>query len=82
MFGSWLGEIVSFDDDYYGYDNLYASTDIEIIKEVSRKEIIAYYESIKDNPYYTREHQRFCQLYPLTDEERSLLKRTKRPHRR
>lgn len=75
-----FGEIVSFDDDYYGYDNLYASTDIEIIKEVSRKEIIAYYESIKDNPYYTREHQRFCQLYPLTDEERSLLKRTRRPH--
>ena len=77
-----FGKIVSFDDDYYGYDDLYVSSDIEIIKEISRKEIITYYESIKNNYYYSRSYRRFCQLYPLKEEERKRLVRTRKPYQR
>ena len=58
------GKIVESFDDYYGYYDLYASSDIKILKYLTRDEIIDY--ALKLNSYRMT---RFISLYKLTKDE-------------
>ncbi len=58
------GIISSFEDDYYGYYNMYASSDFKILKVLTKEEIL-------DIILNTNEKRicRFISLYKLTEEE-------------
>lgn len=57
------GEIVEFNDEYYGYYDMYAASDLDVIKFLSRKEIIEHF--LKQNTLSVR---RFVGLFRLTEE--------------
>ena len=58
------GEIITREDDYYGYYDLYSASQIEILKILSREEVI---EEAKK--MYPERLARFIQGYKLTEEE-------------
>lgn len=64
-----FGNIAQYEDEYNGYYNIYAAEHIEIIKKLSRKEIIDYGLNLN----YIRAC-RFVQGYKLTNEEIELFK--------
>ena len=63
-----FGDIVSYDDEYYGYYDMYSSSNIEIIKKLSREEIFEYMlKSSKEQLI------RFIKNYKLNDYELEVL---------
>lgn len=65
------GEIVEFNDEYYGYYDMYAASDLDVIKFLNRKEIIEHF--LKQNSLSVR---RFVSLFRLTSDEIELFKLT------
>ena len=63
------GIIDEYEDDYNGYYNIYASEHIEILKKLTREEIITY--ALNLNEIRVR---RFVQGFKLTDDEIELFK--------
>ena len=63
------GEIVEFNDEYYGYYDMYAASDLDVIKFLSREEIIKYF--LNKNCLSVR---RFVSLFRLTEDEINLFK--------
>ena len=63
------GEIVEFNDEYYGYYDMYAASDLDVVKFLSRKEIIEHL--LNQNTMSVR---RFVSLFRLTEEEINLFK--------
>ena len=59
-----FGKIDEYEDDYNGYYGMYAAENIEIMKKLSRQEIITY----ELNKYEERVI-RFIQTFKLTNEE-------------
>lgn len=59
-----FGKIIEYEDDYYGYYNMYASSNIEIIKLLTREEIISH---ILNKGYASQE--RFVMGFKLRDDE-------------
>ncbi len=59
------GEIVESYDNYYGYYDMYAAEELEVLSVVPRDEIIRMYLGLR-NPERVK---RFIQGYLLTDEE-------------
>ena len=64
-----FGNIDEYEDDYYGYYDMYASSNMEIIKKLSREEIINYALNL-----YPFRACRFIQLFKLTTDEIVLFK--------
>ncbi len=64
-----FGKIDEYEDDYYGYYDMYAAENIEIIKELNREEIISYGLNL---PSYRA--KRFVQTFKLNNDEIELFK--------
>lgn len=64
------GTIAEYDDDYFGYYDLYSCSSMEIISKLSRKEILETYYKMRDNFSLEDRYARFVWRFPLTDEER------------
>lgn len=63
------GDIHQTWSDYYGYYDLYAASDLEIVRKLSRLEILKMYKEIAQN-YSDIRILRFLRYYPnLTQEE-------------
>ena len=58
------GEIVTYDDEYYGFYDMYASTEIEILRIVPREEI---FNMIMNS--YSDRVKRYISLTKLTSDE-------------
>ena len=63
------GNIVKYDDEYYGYYDMYASSVLEIIREIKREEFIN--EVINSNVFRV---ERLISSIKLTEEELFLIK--------
>lgn len=63
------GLIDEYYDDYYGYYNMFAAECLEIIKELTREEIIDYALNLS-----IIRAMRFLSLYKLTEEEKILFR--------
>lgn len=63
------GDIVEFNDEYYGYYEMYAASDLEVLKFLSREEIIEHF--LNRNELFVC---RFVSLFKLTEEEILLFK--------
>ena len=63
------GDIVEYSDEYYGYYDMYAATEIEVLRVLTREDIINMYLSV---PGYRM--VRFVQGFRLLDEEKELMK--------
>ena len=63
------GTMVRCDDEYRGNYEMYASRNIEILRILTRKEIIDYFLERKHIPWVIR---KFIYGYPLTTQEQSL----------
>lgn len=63
------GDIVEYSDEYYGYYDMYAATEIEVLRVLTREDIINMYLSV---PGYRM--VRFVQGFRLSDEEKELMK--------
>lgn len=63
------GQICTYFDDYYGYYDMFASSQIEILKELTREEIII--TALNLNVFRV---QRFLSLFKLYKEEIELFK--------
>lgn len=61
------GEIVSFYDEYNGYDDMYAVEEISIIRKIDRDEIISMMLNVNEVRVL-----RFLQLYKLSNDELGL----------
>ena len=64
---SGSGDIVEYCDEYYGYYDMYAVSELEILSKLSRKEIIDYALRLNDIRL-----KRFLSGYKLNDEELEL----------
>lgn len=64
-----FGDIVESFDEYYGYYELYAASNIKILKYLKEDEIIAYALSLREDRML-----RFVSLYRLNSNEIKLLK--------
>ena len=64
-----FGDIVESFDDYYGYYELYAASNIKILKYLKEDEIIAYALSLREDRML-----RFVSLYRLNSDEIKLFK--------
>lgn len=64
-----LGDVVEYEDEYYGYFELYVTSKLRIDKILNRKEIIEYADSL--NEFRLR---RFVQTMRLTDSEAEYFK--------
>ena len=60
------GNIVSYDDEYNGYYDMYASSEIKILRKIERKKII---DMIKKITYADFRIRKVLQTLYLTDEE-------------
>lgn len=58
------GEILTRDDEYYGYYDLHCSSEIKILKVLSREEVLA-----EADKMYPERLARFIQGYKLNEEE-------------
>lgn len=63
------GKIIEYEDDYNGYYDMYASENIEVLKRLTREEIIMYALNLNSISVC-----RFIQGFKLTDEEIELFK--------
>lgn len=68
------GNIVTFEDEYNGYYDMYAASNLEIVKFLSRDEIINLYLTCNDN----NRVKRFVSGFKLTDEEITKMKEAQR----
>ena len=59
-----FGDYEIFNDEYYGYYNMYSVENILLVKKLSRKEIINYMKNTN-----VERIKRFISLYKLTDSE-------------
>lgn len=59
-----LGDILEYDDEYYGYYDLYVSSKLRIDKILSRKDIIEYMDKVN-----VERLKRFVQTFKLTYDE-------------
>ncbi len=64
-----FGKIQSYDDDYYGYYDMFCCSDIEIIKKISREEILTAYSKMKDDYFKKARYERFKHGFLFTQEE-------------
>lgn len=64
-----FGEIQLYDDDYYGYFDMFCCSDIEIIRKIPRSEILTAYEQMKNDYFKKKRYDRFRQYFLFTDEE-------------
>lgn len=66
-----FGTVVEGFHDYYGYYDLYASSDIKIVKKLSKIEILNIYKDLIQRPDWNYERiARFLHYYPeLTEED-------------
>lgn len=62
------GTIAEGTDEYYGYYDMYSASDLEVIRYLSREEIIQYALSLHDS----KRMERFVSKYYLTEEEQQL----------
>lgn len=67
------GEIVDYFDDYYGYYDMHASSKIEIVRVVSREEILNMVKKLIKSPYGIFELKKFFSTFALTEEEKKEL---------
>lgn len=66
-----FGDIVTFEDEYNGYYDLYSSASIKINRVIERKELIEMFlTTITSEPRVIR----FIQLYKLTEKELEMFK--------
>lgn len=63
------GEMVEFNDEYYGYYDMYSASDLYVVRFLSRKEIIEHF--LKQHELAVK---RFVGCFKLTDEEIMLFK--------
>lgn len=63
------GNIITFEDNYYGYYDMYASENISIVKKLTRNEIIMYGYNLREPRV-----NRFIAGYQLTEEEKEIFK--------
>ena len=63
------GNIITFEDNYYGYYDMYASENISIVKKLTRNEIIMYGYNLSEPRV-----NRFIAGYQLTEEEKEMFK--------
>ena len=63
------GDIVEFDDEYYGYYDMYAASDLYLERFLTREEVIKYF--LDANEFAVK---RFVSGFRLTDEEIMLFK--------
>lgn len=67
-------EVIPFENDYYGYYELYAARHIELLKKLTRQEIIDNYKELAKNLYINEMRiARFLNGYQLTEEEEAYL---------
>lgn len=66
-----FGTVVDGFHDYYGYYDMYASSDIRIVKRLSKIEILNIYKELLKNSYCNYERiARFLNYYPnLTEQD-------------
>lgn len=69
VYGS--GDIVEFNDEYYGYYDMYAASDLYVERFLSREEIIGHF--LEANEFAVR---RFVSSFRLTEEEIEVFKVT------
>lgn len=70
--------IQKFDDEYFGYYELFVCDNLEILKKVSREDIIEYYKHLKISKYNEYRFCRFVRNYPLIETEKKELQLDKR----
>lgn len=63
------GDMIQYDDEYRGNFEMFVSRNIEILKVLSRKEVIEYFLERKN---HLETFRKFIYGYPLSIEERSL----------
>lgn len=61
------GKMVSYNDEYYSYFDMYAVSEIKIVKFLTREEIIT--EMLNTNSFYL---EKFLMTFKLTDTEKIL----------
>ena len=61
------GDIINYHNDYYGVYDVYASSEIEIVRKIDREEIINMVLNM--NPFSVDRVVRFVSLYVLTYDE-------------
>lgn len=72
------GNIISYDNEYYGVYDVYASSEIEIERRISREELI---HKMLSMSYFSLDRViRFVSLYKLTNDEIALFKRIYRKY--
>ncbi len=65
-----FGTVVEGFHDYYGYYDLYASSDIQIVKKLSKIEILNIYKELLEKSYWNYERiARFLKYYPNLSEQ-------------
>jgi len=62
------GNIVTYENDYYGVYDIYAVEKLKILKEITREEIINYFLDFNSN-FCSDRLLRFIQLFPLNEDE-------------
>ncbi len=67
VFGS--GDIVEYSDEYYGYYDMFAATELEVSKVLTREEIINMYLSVPSHRMV-----RFVQGFRLSEQEKELMR--------
>lgn len=64
------GTISEFSNDYYGYYDMYAASDIKIVRKLSKIEILNMYKELLSDAYFNQERiSRFLYYYPNLNEE-------------
>lgn len=66
------GKIVEYNDEYYGFYNMYCSEKIKVLEIIDRKEIIEMAKNLSSY-YGLIRFTRFISLYKLTEEEQIYL---------
>jgi len=63
------GDVVEYGDEYYGYYDMYAATELEVVRVLSREEIISMYLSVPSHRMV-----RFVQGFRLNPLEKELMR--------
>ena len=64
------GSIVEYYDDYYGYYDMYVASELEVVKVLSREEIVYPYLFYEN----TEQVKRFVSGFKLTEEEKKIFR--------
>ena len=59
-----FGKILKYDDEYYGYFDMYVCENMRIVRIISRKEIIEMSKTLWEDRFYN-----FIRTFNLTDDE-------------